>query len=123
MIFKDCFGIDIIDSHWLVVAQQRQGRSLCHRCFKNSAGGLASLVKFIQAQTTKPKVCIQSVGEAALSVALRLGRLPEAEVILLSSHGLQHTVSHGSRPTAPLSAAGQAPSPATLLARCAELLI
>lgn len=123
MIFKDCFGIDIIDSHWLVVAQQRCGRSLCHRCFKNSAGGLASLVKFIQAQATKPKVCIQSAGEAALSVALRLGRLPEAEVILLSSHGLQQMASQGSPPIAPLSMAGQAPSPAILLARCAELLI
>ena len=123
MIFTDCFGINIVEGRWLVVAQQRQGRRLCHRCFKNSASGFTSLVKFIQAQATKPKVCIQSVGEAALSVALRLGRLPEAEVILLSSHGLQHMASQSSPPIAPLSVAGQAPSPATLLAQCAELLI
>lgn len=123
MIFKDCFGIDIVDGCWLVVAQQRNGRSFCHRCFKNSTGGLASLVKFIRAQATKPKVCIKSVGDAALSVALRLGSLPEAEVILLSSHGLQHTAFHGSRLTAPLSVADKEPSSAAILARCAEFII
>jgi len=36
MIFKDCFGIDIIDSHWLVVAQQRQGRSLVTGALKTA---------------------------------------------------------------------------------------
>ena len=123
MIFTDYFGINIVEGCWLVVAQQRQGRSWCHRCFKNSACGLAALVKFIQAHATKPKVCIQSVGEAALSVALRLGRLPEAEVILLSSHGLPPTASQGSPPIAPLSVAGQAPSPAALLARCAAFIL
>ncbi|HYQ90811.1 MAG TPA: hypothetical protein VES89_01715 [Candidatus Competibacteraceae bacterium] len=123
MIFTDYFGIDIVEGCWLVVAQQRQGRSVCHRCFKNSAGGLTALVKFIQAHATKPKVCIKAVGEAALSVALRLGRLPEAEVILLPSHRLSPTASQGSPPLAPLPVTDQAPSPAMLLARCAEIMI
>lgn len=122
MILKDCFGVDIVDGRWLVVAQQRNGGKLFQRRFRNSAGGLKSLVASIRTQTTKPKVCIKSVGDTALNLALQLSSLPEAEVILLSSQGLQHTASHCPR-AAPLSPVSKEPSPAEVLARCAERII
>ena len=122
MLPESCFGIDIINGRWLVVVQRRNGESLLHRRFKNTADGLTSLLKSIQDRAAKPKVCIKSAGRAALTLALRISSLPQAEVILLSHDGLQQAESRLRHTETHRSEAGHRAAAETL-ARCAERMI
>ncbi|MFO1432976.1 MAG: hypothetical protein U1F76_23180 [Candidatus Competibacteraceae bacterium] len=122
MVFKDFFGIELRDDRWLMVAHRCHGRPCFHRRFNYSVGSLSALVAFIRARATQPRVCMNAVGEAAIKVALQLGRLTEAEVVLLSSHGWQHLAAQRLPASAPPSVVDQALWPAARLAWYAECL-
>ncbi len=116
MLADGCFGIDIADDQWFVVAQRQNGKNLfqCQH-FENTTAGLMSLINVIRSGAKKPKICIKSTGRIALNVALRLSSIPEAEVVMLSNTGLQHF-------GAKVSNVGQKVA-AEILAKVAERLI
>jgi len=122
MIPESCFGIDIVDDRWLVVAQRQDGKSVPCKRFDNTTDGFASLLKFIRDTAAKPKVCIKSAGRTALTIALRLCGIPQAEVILLSHDGLQQIKSRAQSIGTKISEADHMVA-AEILARCAERMI
>jgi hypothetical protein len=93
MVPESYFGIDIVDGKWLVVAQWQEGKNLLCRRFENTTDGLTSLSRFIRDRAVKPRMCVKLNNRAALSLALHLGSLPRAEVILLSQEGLHQNES------------------------------
>ena len=91
MVPESYFGIDIVDGKWLVVGQWQEKNNLLCRRFENTADGLTSLSRFILDRAVRPRMCIKLNGRTALTIALHLGSLPQAEVFLLSPEGIQHT--------------------------------
>jgi hypothetical protein len=122
MLPESCFGIDIVDGRWLVVVQRRNGKNLLYRRFENTVDGFTSLLKSIQDRAANPKVCIKSAGRTALTLALRIGSIPQIEVILLSYNGLQQAESRLQHTKANTSESGYRVAAETL-ARCAERMI
>jgi hypothetical protein len=122
MLPESCFGIDLVDGHWLVVVERREGKTCYGGRFENTAEGLTDLLRFIQDRGTKPKVCITPTDRAALTIALHLCRIPQVEVILLSRDGLRL---HRSRLRSTETRASEAGNlvVAETLARTAERMI
>ncbi|MGB8432784.1 MAG: hypothetical protein WCE38_00795, partial [Burkholderiales bacterium] len=77
-----CFGIEPRADGSVVVAAQTD-KEVSVRRFEPARAQVPAVVQFVRERSHSPHVCVASIGTGALTLALALGELPEAEVVLL----------------------------------------
>ena len=61
--------------------------------FEPAQADSSSVVKFVGDRATSPRICVASTGAWALGLALALGALPQAEVIIIRPAVVSPTIS------------------------------
>ena len=77
-----CFGVEQRTDGSIVVAAQ-SAEDLSIERFAPGRAESAAVVQFVRQRSCAPRVCVAATGERSLGLALALGQLPEAEVILI----------------------------------------
>jgi hypothetical protein len=79
-----CFGVEQRADGSIVVAAQTDADTSVEQFAPGRAESeSAAVVQFVRKRSRAPRVCVAATGERSLGLALALGELPEAEVILI----------------------------------------
>ena len=77
-----CFGVAPCPDGSISIATL-DGDDVSVKHFEPAQAVSSSVVKFVGDRATSPRICVASTGAWALGLALALGALPQAEVIII----------------------------------------
>jgi hypothetical protein len=83
------FGVEIADDGGLVVAERQDGRRACVARYPSGPTGVTALRDHIADLPSRPHVCIQACGGAALAVAVGLMSVPLVEVTMIAPRAIE----------------------------------
>lgn len=117
---RSYLGIDGADNNEWIVVHLVDGKIGLPRIFKNTSAELASLVRFISEDCSKPRICLKPRTPGALKLLRFIAGIPDVEVVLISEEGLRM---HRSWLSGLDPDPGESAGRAAILARCAERMI
>ena len=77
-----CFGVAPCGDGSIAIAAV-EGADVSVRHFESTQADSTSVIKFVCDKAMSPRICVASTGAWALGLALALGALPQAEVIIV----------------------------------------
>jgi len=77
-----CFGVATCQDGSISIAAV-DGVDVSFKHFEPAQADSSSLVKFVGDRGSSPRICVASTGAWALGLALALGALPQAEVMIV----------------------------------------
>ena len=87
-----CFGVAPCGDGSISIATV-DGVDVSVKHFEPAQADSSSVVKFVGDRASSPRICVASTGAWALGLALALGALPQAEVIILRPAVVSPTIS------------------------------
>jgi hypothetical protein len=81
-VSESCFGVEPCSDGSVVIAANEQGALSVTRV-EPGVGQSSRVVEFVRSRAQSPRICVASYNGRGLNLALALGSLPDAEVILL----------------------------------------
>ena len=78
---EHCFGVEPRPDGSVVIAIKQEGETSVTRLETGNAQS-SQVVEFVRSRAQSPRICVASYNGRGLSLALALGSLPDAEVIL-----------------------------------------
>ncbi len=79
---EHCFGVEPCPDGSVVIATKQEGGVSVTRVETGIAQS-SQVVEFVRSRAQSPRICVASYNGRGLNLALALGSLPDAEVILM----------------------------------------
>jgi hypothetical protein len=101
---QSCFGVEPCPDGSVVIASKHDGELSVTRVEPGTTQS-SQVVEFVRSRARSPRVCVASYNGRGLNLALALGALPDAEVILMRPDLLQGGDGRGGARGEPLAVA------------------
>ncbi len=101
---EHCFGVEPRADGSVVIAMKQEGETSVTRLETGSAQS-SQVVEFVRSRAQAPRICVASYNGRGLNLALALGSLPDAEVILMRPERLAPGSGRGAAPGEPVAIA------------------
>lgn len=101
---QSCFGVEPCPDGSVVIAAREQGALSVTRVEPGVAQS-SRVVEFVRNRARSPRICVASYNGRGLKLALALGSLPDAEVILLRPDRLGAGSAGGAADSEPIAVA------------------
>lgn len=103
-VSQSCFGVEPCPDGSIVIAETEQGGLSLTRVEPGVAQS-SRVVEFVRSRARSPRICVASYNGRGLHLALALGSLPDAEVILMRPELLGAGSGRGAAPGEPVAVA------------------
>jgi hypothetical protein len=101
---QSCFGVEPCPDGSVVIAAKHEGELSVTRVEPGTTQS-SQVVEFVRRRARSPRVCVASYNGRGLNLALALGSLPDAEVILMRPDLIEHGYGRGAARGEPLAVA------------------
>lgn len=99
-----CFGVEPCPDGSVVIATKEEDETSINRLEPGTAQS-SRVVEFVRSRARSPRICVASYNSRGLNLALALGSLPDAEVILMRPDLLGAGGGRGAAPSEPVAVA------------------